>query len=72
MDTIYYVYECVPYNRYIEGLITVDKKHWWGINNGLTYAIKHLSMGKGWKAGSGHYKPGALLYTSETNPELFI
>ena len=72
MDTVYYVYECVPHNRYVEGLITADKKHWWGINYGLTDAIKHLSMGEGWKTGNTGYKPGALLYTSETHPELFI
>lgn len=72
MDTIYYVYECVPYNRHVKGLITADKKHWWGIDYGLTDAIKHLSTGKGWKVDNSSHKPGTLLYTSETNPELFI
>ena len=72
MDTVYYVYECVPHNRYVKGLITADKKHWWGINYGVTDAIKYLSMGEGWKADNSLCKPGALLYTSETHPELFI
>ena len=72
MDTIYYVYECVPYSRHVEGLITTDKKHWWAIDNGLMDAVEHISAGKGWKAIASNYKPGALLYTSETNPELFI
>ena len=71
MDIVYYVYECVPHNRYIKSLITADKKHWWGIDHELTDAIKHLSM-DGWEVDNYSYKPGALLYTSETHPELFI
>ena len=72
MDTVYYVYECVPHHKYIEGLITADKKRWWGINCGLINAVKHLSMGKGWQISNNNRKPGKLLYTSETHPELFI
>ena len=72
MDTVYYVYECVPCSRYVEGLVTADKKHWWVINSGLIKAVKHLSMGEGWQINDYHYKPGELLYTSETHPELFI
>ena len=69
---IYYVYECVPRKKYFEGLITVDKKHWWGINCGLLEAVKRLSMGTGWEISSDSCKPGELLYTSETHPELFL
>ena len=73
MDTVYYVYECVPHIKHVEGLITVDKKRWWGIDCGLIQAVKHLSMGEGWEISNyNHYKPGELLYTSETHPELFI
>ena len=74
MDTVYYVYECVPHSRYVEALITADNKHWWGINYGLIEAVKHLSMGEGWEISNNYnsYKPGELLYTSETHPELFI
>ena len=72
MDTVYYVYECVPHSRYVEGLITADKKHWWGINCELIEAVKHLSMGEGWEISNNNRKPGDLLYTSETHPELFI
>ena len=73
MDTVYYVYECVPHNRDVEGLITADKNHWRGINCGLIEAAKHLSTGEGWKiSNNNNYKPGELLYTSETHPELFI
>ena len=70
MDTVYYVYECVPHNKHVEGLITADKNHWWGINCGLIKAVKHLSDG-GWQINK-NCKPGELLYTSETHPELFI
>ena len=73
MDTVYYVYECVPPIGHVEGLITVDKKHWWSINCGLIEAVKCLSTDGGWEIGKyNHYKPGELLYTSETHPELFI
>ena len=73
MDTVYYVYECVPHNRHVEALITADNKHWWAINYGLIEAVKHLSMGEGWKhSNDNYYKPGELLYTSETHPEFFI
>ena len=69
---IYYVYECVPHNKYFEGLITADKKHWRAINSGLIEAVKHLSMGESWQISNNNYKPGELLYTSETHPELFL
>ena len=72
MDTVYYVYERIPHSRYVEGLITADKIHWWGINYGLIEAVKHLSMGEGWEISNNNCKPGELLYTSETHPELFI
>ena len=68
----YYVYECIPHLERVEGLITVDKKHWWGINYGLLEAVKHISMGEGWEINNDGCKPGELLYTSETHPELFL
>lgn len=69
---IYYVYECVPPIKHVEGLITADKKRWWGINCGLLEAVEHISMGEGWEISDSNYKPGELLYTSETHPELFL
>lgn len=68
---IYYVYECISH-RHVEGLITTDKKHWWAINSGLIEAVKRLSIGVGWEISNDSYKPGKLLYTSETHPELFL
>ena len=72
MDTIYYVYDTAPHDDQIEGLVTADHTHWRAIDTTLTEAIIYLSRGRGWKINNNTRKPGELLYTSETHPELFI
>lgn len=75
MATTYYVYEAKVYDPEtdIQGLVTSDHIHWWAIDTTLSEAIAQLnSVDGGWTQTNITWRPGLLLYTSETNPELFI
>ena len=72
MLTIYYVYDTISRDPQIKGLVTVDHTRWWAIDGTLIEAIAYLNNGAGWTQSDETWHPGALLYTSETNPELFI
>ena len=74
LSMIYYVYEAKVYDSStnIQGLVTSDHIHWWAIDSTLSEALAYLNSGAGWTQTNITWRPGTLLYTSETNPELFI
>ncbi len=75
MATTYYVYEAKVYHpeTVIQGLVTSDHIHWWAIDTTLAEAVAQLnSADGGWTQTNITWRPGSLLYTSETHPELFI
>lgn len=72
---IYYVYEAKVDDSEtdIQGIVTFDHTHWWAIDTTLSEAIAYLNSDDGgWTQTNITWRPGALLYTSETHPELFI
>ena len=75
MSITYYVYEAKVYHPEtdIQGLVISDHVHWWAIDTTLSEAIAQLnSVDGGWTQTNITWRPGLLLYTSETHPELFI